>query len=162
MSAIISPCGLYRYRLERDGLAGRRAACVIMVNPSTADGTQDDATIRKLKGFAERNDIGRLIVVNKLAFRATDVRDVAKAVDPIGPENDRHIAQAVRDADLTILAWGPVTKLLPYLRRRWIEVVRIAERHRSALHCIGTAACGHPRHPLMTPYATPITVWSKP
>lgn len=93
MSAVISPCSLYRYRLERDGLGGNRVACVIMVNPSTADGTEDDATIRKLKGFAERNDIGRLIVVNKLAFRATDVRDVAKAVDPIGPDNDSHIAR---------------------------------------------------------------------
>lgn len=161
-SAIISPCGLYRYRLERKVAEGARSACLIMVNPSTADGDQDDATIRKVRGFAERNDIGRVIVVNKLAYRATDVRDVAKAMDPIGPENDEHIAQAVRDADLTILAWGPVGKLPPYLRRRWLEVIAIAQRHRTVLHCIGTAQCGQPRHPLMTPYTTPITEWTRP
>lgn len=162
MSAILSPCGTFRYRLERDGFGGARTACVIMVNPSTADAIADDATIRKVKGFAERNDIGRVIVVNKLAYRAKDIGDIAKAVDPIGPDNDRHIAQAVRDADLTILAWGPVTKLPKYLRRRWLEVVRIAEQHRTNLYCIGTANCGHPRHPLMTPYSTPITAWSRP
>jgi len=170
MSAILSPCGTYRYRLERDdievdgapGLIGVRTACVIMVNPSTADAIEDDTTIRKVRGFASRNDIGRVIVVNKLAYRAKDIRDIAKAVDPIGPENDAHISQAVRDADLTILAWGPVTKLPKYLRRRWLEVVRIAERHRTNLYSIGIAQCGHPRHPLMTPYETPIALWSKP
>lgn len=157
--AVISPCELYRYRLERE-IGPGRTACIIMVNPSTANATEDDATIRKLLGFARINDIGRLIVVNKLAYRATDIRDVCAAVDPIGPQNDEHIAAAVRDADIVIVAWGPVSKLPPYLRRRWIEVRRIVERHRSTVYCIGTANCGHPRHPLMTPYSTPIAPWS--
>jgi hypothetical protein len=54
MSAVISPCGLYRYRLERHGLSGAGGVAWIMVNPSTADATQDDATIRKVIGFTER------------------------------------------------------------------------------------------------------------
>lgn len=161
-SAIISPCGRYRYRLERDNLGGSRTATVIMVNPSTADAEQDDATIRKLKGFAARNDIGRIIVVNKLAWRATDVRDIAKVVDPIGPDNDQHIAEAVRAADVVIVAWGPVSKLPVYLRRRWLEVVRIIERHRTTIYALGTAKCGHPRHPLMTAYETPLAPWRRP
>lgn len=161
-SAVISDCGRYRYRLERTGLGGSRTACVVMVNPSTADASADDATIRKVKGFAARHDIGRVIVVNQLAWRATDINDVRKAVDPIGPENDKHIEQAVRDADIVIVAWGPVTKLPAYLRRRWLEVERIIRRHRTAVHCLGTAKCGHPRHPLMTPYDMPLTEWSRP
>lgn len=162
MNAIISDCGRYRYRLERSGLPGSRTACVVMINPSTADASEDDATIRKVKGFAARNDIGRVIVVNQLAWRATDIRDVRNALDPIGPENDAHIDRAVRDADLVIAAWGPVAKLPPYLRRRWLEVERIIRRHRNAIYCIGTAKCGHPRHPLMTPYETPMTEWLSP
>lgn len=160
-SAILSPCQRYRYRLERDGLGGSRTACIVMVNPSTADATEDDATIRKLKGFATRNDIGRIIVVNKLAWRATDIKEVRKATDPIGPENDAHIVQAVRDADLVVVAWGPLNKLPAYLRRRWLEVVRLIERHRSTIYCVGTAACGQPRHPLMMPYG-PLVEWRKP
>ena len=50
MSAVISECGLYRYRLERQ-TAGAGSTLVVMVNPSTADAEQDDATIRKLKGI---------------------------------------------------------------------------------------------------------------
>ena len=52
-SAIISACGTYRYRLEREG-RGDGATAVIMVNPSTADATLDDPTIRKLRGFGDR------------------------------------------------------------------------------------------------------------
>lgn len=50
MSAIISPCGKYRYRLEREG-PGEGATAIIMVNPSTADAENDDRTISKLRGF---------------------------------------------------------------------------------------------------------------
>ena len=60
-SAVISPCGRYRYRLERDG-PGEGRTVIIMVNPSTADAETDDATIRKLKGFGARNGWGRIIV----------------------------------------------------------------------------------------------------
>jgi len=47
--AIISPCGQFRYRLERDTSTCGGITAVIMVNPSTADATQDDATIRKAR-----------------------------------------------------------------------------------------------------------------
>jgi len=71
MTAAISSCGTYRYRLERHGLAGAGAVAWIMVNPSTADATNDDATIRKVIGFTERLGGGWAIVGNKFAFRAT-------------------------------------------------------------------------------------------
>lgn len=57
VGAVISPDGLYRYRLTRNvGAPGSKGvtACVLMINPSTADAMQDDATIRRLIGFAER------------------------------------------------------------------------------------------------------------
>jgi hypothetical protein len=67
MSAIISDCGLYRYRLERHALSGAGSVAWIMVNPSTADATTDDATIRKVIGFSERMGAGWAIVGNKFA-----------------------------------------------------------------------------------------------
>lgn len=51
-SAVISECGLYRYRLERHGLSGAGAVAWIMVNPSTADATTDDPTIKKVMSAA--------------------------------------------------------------------------------------------------------------
>jgi len=162
-SAILSDCGTYRYRLERDiGRFGNSSLAFIMVNPSTADATADDATIRKCMGFAERNGFGRLIVGNKFAFRATDVRALIKADNAIGPDNDAHLEQIARDADLLVAAWGPLSKLPRWLRSRWYAIAAIADRVGKPLHCFGTAQDGHPRHPLMLAYDTSLVEWSQP
>lgn len=159
MSAIISDCGRYRYRLERDGGNGLPTA-VIMVNPSTADADADDATIRKLRGFAERNGWGRLIVGNLFAYRATDVRDLRKIADPVGPENDDHLRRIFMDADRVIFAWGPISKQPPYHRARWRRVAEIAAEHNHEPLSIGPVAkCGHPKHPLMLPYSSEFLPW---
>ena len=111
MSAIISECGHYRYRLDREIYPFKPAVAVIMVNPSTADATTNDATIRKLLGFGERRGWGRLIVGNLFAWRSKDVHDLANAADPIGPENDAHLRQIFLEADCVIAAWGPSAKV---------------------------------------------------
>lgn len=161
-SAILSPCGAFRYRLERELGRDGPAVAILSVNPSTADATVNDQTIRKDMGFGERLGWGRLIKGNKFALRSTDVRGLRSAHDPIGPENDAHLEQIMRDADLHIVAWGPLTKLPPDLRRRWRTVVAIADRVGCRLMCWGTAQDGHPRHPLMLAYSTPLTEWERP
>lgn len=162
MSAIISPCGKYRYRLERDG-PGEGATAIIMVNPSTADATENDATIRKLIGFGKVHEWGKLIVGNLFAYRATDVRELGKTADPVGPDNGYRLAEIFLDAERVIFAWGPIAKQPKYQRGRWREVAELARKMHSAPLCIGEpCADGHPRHPLMPPYSSPITPWSPP
>lgn len=161
-SAVLSPCGAYRYRLERHGLAGAGAIAWIMVNPSTANATEDDATIRKVVGFTERLGGGWAIVGNKFAYRATDVRELRTARDPKGPENDHHLRQIMRDAPIVIAAWGPLTKLHPPLRKRWTTICMLAREEGARLMCLGTAQDGQPRHPLMLAYDTPLTAWEAP
>lgn len=161
-SAVFSPCGTYRLRLERDlGVPGL-TALGLMVNPSKAGAEVDDHTIRKWYGFAPRHDIGRFIIANKFAHVATDVKELRFCVDAVGPDNDKHIEQAMRDADVHIVAWGPLAKLPPNLRTRWREVVAIADRVGCKLMCFGTAQDGHPRHPLMLAYNTPLVPWIRP
>lgn len=159
MSAIISDCGTYRYRLER---GSGRTLSVIMVNPSTADAENDDPTIRKVLGFAERLFCERIIVGNKFAFRATDVNELRAAKDPIGPDNDRHIEQILRDGDVHVAAWGTLNKLPDSLRNRWKDIVRVADRVGCRLHCIGFNTDKHPRHPLMTSYKVVMEPWDVP
>lgn len=163
-SAVFSdePVPLHRYRLERYLHREGRTAALIGVNPSTASDLVDDATVVKLYGFADQLGIARWIVGNPFAFRATDVRNLADAADPIGPDNDRHLEQILRDADLHIVAWGPVTKLPARLRERWREVVAIAARVGCPLHALATAQCGHPKHPLRLGYECRPTPWSAP
>lgn len=161
-AAVISSRGRYRYRLERHGLSGAGAIAWIMVNPSTADAVADDATIRKVIGFSERLGAGWAIVGNKFAWRATDVRELRSAADPTGPANDEHLAAIMRDAGTVIVAWGPLSKLPPTLRRRWYKVARIADEVGAKLMCLGTAQDGHPRHPLTLAYDTPLVEWGRP
>jgi hypothetical protein len=161
-SAVLSSCGLYRYRLERDLGRDGPTVAILSVNPSTADATIDDQTIRKDMGFGERLGWGRIIKGNKFAWRATDVKALRTARDPIGPDNDAHLEQIMRDADLHIVAWGPLAKLPPPLRRRWRSVAAIGDVVGCRLMCWGTAQDGHPRHPLMLAYATPLIEWERP
>jgi hypothetical protein len=161
-SAVISPCGLYRYRLERDGPGDGRTV-VIMVNPSTADAEQDDATIRKLKGFGARNGWGRIIVGNLFAFRATDVRELATADDPVGPMNDHHLTLMMKQADRVVFAWGRLTKIPARWRFRIGPLAKLAAYYCNPPLCIGEPTkCGQPPHPLMLAYDTPIVPWSPP
>lgn len=159
-SAIISPCGTYRYRLDRPDVFGDFTTAVIMVNPSTADATNDDATIRKLVGFRDRYSWGNLIVGNLFAYRATDVRELAKANDPIGPDNDYRLCEIFLDAQQVIFAWGPSAKLPKRLRERWQEVDDLARKMHCKPMCIGEPAKdGQPCHPLMLPYSRKLEPW---
>ena len=159
MSAVISPCGQYRYRLERDGGEIGQTA-VIMVNPSTADATQDDQTITKVRGFGRRNGWGKLVIGNLFAYRATDIRELAHVADPIGPDNDDHLRQIAMYADRVIIAWGALAKLPSELRGRHKHVLSLLADLDVPVLRIGTlTSCAQPKHPLMLAYDTPILPW---
>jgi hypothetical protein len=107
-SAVISPCGRYRYHLHRRIADSGRVATFVMLNPSRADAEIDDPTIHRVMGFARRWGCGELHVVNLFAFRATRPADLRKAADPVGPENRDRIRRAVAVAadGLVVCAWG--------------------------------------------------------
>lgn len=158
-NAIISLCGKYRYRLERDLGGDGPTAAIIMVNPSTADHTVDDQTIRKLIGFGRRFGWGKIIVGNKFAFRATDVKQLKFQADPIGPENDRHLEEILLAAQVHVVAWGNLTKLPKPLRGRYKQILELAEKHRIWLRCFGMALDGDPLHPLTIGYDRELVRW---
>jgi hypothetical protein len=160
-SAVISPCGRYRYRLERSGY-GLGKTAIIMVNPSTADAEKDDATIRKLKGFGKRNAWGDLIVGNLFAYRATDVGELATADDPVGPDNDEHLKRIVGAVERVIFAWGASSKLPKRLRGRWKAVDALVRSTGHVPYCLGTGGDGQPYHPLMLAYSSPVISWDAP
>lgn len=143
MSAVISACGTYRYLLQREWLGGyfRGRALFVMLNPSTADATQDDPTIRRCIGFAKAWGCAGLEVVNLYAFRATKPAEMFAAADPVGPRNDTHILAAANRAKVIVLGWGANAK-----RDRSTDVrALLSDRQVNAL---GFTKDGHPRHPL--------------
>lgn len=142
--ALVSPCGLYRYWLTRTWDQSRPPACFVMLNPSTADAERDDPTVRRCVGFAKRWGWGGLAVVNLFAFRATSPKDLKRAQEPVGPDNDRHLLEFARRAGVAVAAWGAHGAHLGRAR----EVVALLRGAGVALHCLGTTADGSPRHPL--------------
>lgn len=161
-AAVFSPCGRYRHRLDRDLERAGPVAAVFGVNPSTAGGDETDPTITKVCGFAERLGWGRFIMANAHDWIATDVTALARQAWPVSPENRRHLAAIVAEAEILVAAWGPLAKLPPKLRGNWATIWHLAREAGKPLHCWGRAADGHPRHPLMLPYDTPLEPWSRP
>ncbi len=140
MSARLSKCALYRYTLERTWDAERPSVMFIGLNPSTADATHDDPTVRRCVGFAKRWGFGSMLLTNLFALRATDPRALMDVEDPIGPSNDRWIDRTKDRASLVVAAWGARGGLMD-------RDSEVAERF-SELHCLGTTKDGSPRHPL--------------
>ena len=142
--ARISPCGRYRYELTRTWGKGP-VLSFVMLNPSTADASVDDATIRRCLAFAKRDGFDGLRVVNLFAFRATDPSVMAQAVDPVGPENDAYLLDLfVADRPAVVAAWG----VGGGLHRRDVAVRQLAGMMGVDLLCLGTTQNGSPRHPL--------------
>lgn len=138
-SAVLSPCRLYRYELWRRW--SDAAACVFVgLNPSTADETNDDPTIRKCVGYAKRWGYGSLCMVNLFAFRATLPKDMLAADDPIGPDNDATLKRLAADAGIVIAAWGNDGG---HLGRDKAVMAMLPE-----LHCLKQNKDGSPAHPL--------------
>lgn len=153
--AIFSPCRTYRYALWRSWGGATGYAMFVGLNPSTADETQDDPTIRRCIAFAKAWGYGGLLMTNLFAYRATDPRVMKAAPDPVGPENDKVLRAMARGAGVIVAAWGAngthrgrdatVRELLP------------------ALHCLALTKDGHPGHPLyLKKTLTPVLWESKP
>ena len=158
--AVISDCGAYRYRLERDIGQQGPVFAFFGVNPSTADASIDDATVRKWRGFTERFGGSRFIVGNVFAYRSTDVRAVARASDPKGPENRYHIRQIIQDADIIVPCWGSTLKVPDRLRADFTVFGIGLTKTGKPVRIFGRTKSGDPLHPLMLPYSTQLQDWN--
>ena len=152
-SAIFSDCGRYRYCLVRQWASGD-SVTFIMLNPSTADAKQDDPTIRRCIGFAQREGFGGLNVVNLFAGRATKPTDLFAMDDPIGPENTAHISQLIQSNKPLVAAWGAH----PEAQKAFAEVSK-AIRFPTML-CLGVSKLGAPRHPLYVRKDAELIEWA--
>ena len=93
-SAGFSRCGRYRYWLRRIWDPALAHCVFIGLNPSTADATEDDPTLKRCISFAQKWGYGSLLLVNLFSLRATDPRGLKMAADPIGPKTDRWLRRA--------------------------------------------------------------------
>jgi hypothetical protein len=158
---MLSQDGVYRYLLTRKwgSVVDNGAATFVMLNPSTADATTDDPTIRRCIGFAKAWGLSGLIVVNLYALRSTDPRALRAHADPIGPDNGLYLGDvldaAAHRGTPVVAAWGAHAD--PAHARTF---ARMASARGVELQCLGRTKAGAPRHPLYIAAATALQPWS--
>ena len=145
-SAIISHCGKYRYRLDRTVSDSGPVYAFFGVNPSTADASVDDATVRKWRGFVQRWGGSRFIVGNVFAYRATDVNELATAVDPFGDLIGDHTTEIINEADVLVPCWGNADKVPPRLQFAFDVLMDALVSSGKPVKHFGVTATGHPKH----------------
>ena len=117
-----------------------------MLNPSTADGLNNDLTTIRCINFAKKWGYGGIMIGNIYPFRAKRPKDLRKwlrAYDGERPEacehNISHIGGMASEADLIVCAWGCNHPGIP----DWIDELD------SPVYCLELCKDGiTPKHPL--------------
>lgn len=154
--AVLSPGGAlarYRYRLWR----GEGPALLwVMLNPSTADASENDPTIRRVRGFTQREGFARFDVVNLFGYRASKpaVLSHMPLAMAVG-DGDFYIAECLRDAACVVVAWGGSGPSALTRERVGTVLAAIKEAGHQPM-CLGVTKSGHPRHPLYVRGDTPL------
>ena len=143
-AAAFSPCGQYRWWLERLWDPAAPRLLFIGLNPSRADGQRDDPTLRRLLGFARRWGYGSLEVLNLFARISPSPAALRRVADPVGADTEAWIrGRLAAQPEATLwLGWGN--------QGAW------RDRHRAVgpllvgrpVGALGLTASGQPRHPL--------------
>lgn len=148
---VLSRDRCYRYALWRQWADGPYAL-FIGLNPSTADETVDDPTIRRCVGFARSWGYGALCMVNLFAFRATQPAVLKQAADPVGPDNDAFLRLAVAGAGIAVAAWGN--------HGAWRARSAALASWSFPLQALALTASGEPGHPLYLPATAQPFAWN--
>lgn len=153
-SADISECGKYRYLLRRMWAIGD-SVLFIMLNPSIADASIDDPTIRRCIGFAKGWGYGSISVCNLYAYRATnpDELDLLTSSKLVGIKNGEILKSIRNESDKIIVAWGTKGG------QGSVQFRNIFNGYVN-LYCFGFNRNGSPKHPLYIKKDTELISWT--
>ena len=153
-----SDCWQYRYTLWRhfgfdSNYETGRYCMFIGLNPSTADETKDDPTIRRCKAFAQREGFQSMVMTNLFAYRATAPSAMKAQVDPVGDMNNDALLATAKGSALIIAAWGTHGGH----DKRDVVVRQMLRGFR--VKCFGTTKQGFPKHPLYLRADSPLLTY---
>lgn len=145
--AEFSPCGKYRYALWRIWDSTKPKVAFIGLNPSTANATSDDPTIRRVKAFSRDWGFGGVYMLNLFAIISPDPKVLLECEDPIG-ENDNWTCSIAAKCSAVVFAWGS----FPEASRSGRDATIVREFPNAI--CLKKTKGGHPSHPLYIPSNT--------
>jgi hypothetical protein len=152
--AIISECSSYRYMLSRKWSENNKTILFCMINPSLADDTIDDRTIKRCIGFAQRWEYDQLMVINLYALITPYPHELWLDIDPVGIENDAYIQKLASENIDIVCGWGADAK-----KDRAIQVATVLKNSGGNLMCLGLNKNGSPKHPLYVKSDKPLIPW---
>ena len=147
--AIFSEDRKYRYILSRIWDETKPTVLFIGLNPSTADETEDDPTIRKCINFAKTWGYGGIYMANLFAFRSTNPENLRNEQDPVGSDNNSFIKKYLGESERTIVCWGNKGNINN--RSEEVYNLLVNSPHHNSLHCLKINQTGEPHHPLYLP-----------
>lgn len=147
VGAIFSPCGQYRYLLWRRWGDGPKMLW-IMLNPSTANETDNDPTVERCQRRAVAMGYGAVYVANIFALRSTDPKALRQVDDPVGPDNDEAIQLQANQAEIVVCGWGNHGTL----NGRGQRVMQMIREIGVEPHALRVTGAGQPGHPLYVSY----------
>jgi hypothetical protein len=114
--AILSNDRKYRYKLWRTWDEKKLKVLFIMLNPSIANESENDPTIRRCITFAKDWGYGGIMVGNLYAFITSDPKILYKQENKEGSENKLFLEKMYLESDITICAWGNNEQLPEYIK----------------------------------------------
>ena len=105
--AVFDQTKVFRYALYRIWDPTKPLVNWLCLNPSTADASALDPTLKKCAKYAKRWGFGGMVITNVFALRSTDPRELKRVpFDPVGIKNDWFIGLVASFCDIIICAWG--------------------------------------------------------
>lgn len=161
---------LFRHRLDVElGLEGPPLG-FLLHNPATASHLVDDKSLVRMVGFGRRERACRVSVLNPAGYRTAKPRELrarfAAGLDIVGAENLAVVRRALLDlADeggRLVVGFGGVGGPRPFRETMAAAIAAVLAEARKfdvPLLCLGTTACGQPRHPLYLKRSAALVPW---
>jgi len=140
-SAVFSTCNQYRYSLSRVWDIKRKPALFIGLNPSTADETEDDPTIRRLIKFAKLYGYGGFYVGNLFSYITPYPSELLDKDLMFSKKNIHEIKKMTGLIKDVVYGWGN-----SFEEPEWLKQII------SNPKCFGKNKNKTPKHPLYLSY----------
>ncbi len=152
--------GDHRFLLEQ---SGEKMLFVIGLNPSTADETKPDPTVKQVMKFADGNGYDGFAMLNLSSERQTLRKKLSPTLDETMHDRNltamRDLAAKYPQSDV-LVAFGDGIGVKPYLKRCLRDIYETLRPHTAKWLCIGELTQqGNPRHPLHSLKTLPLNMF---
>lgn len=129
----------FRYYLIRQWDSRKPMLMFIGLNPSTANETENDPTIRRIIGFAKSWGYGGIYMTNLFSYVSTDPNALKTSGEDIGINNE-HLLRCSKKCEKVVFSWG----CFKQHKQRMKYVINMFPES----YCIDMSKEGYPKHPL--------------